>query len=70
MGQRDPQIVLSRSLGIPLSAQEGRARASLVVQGYLAHKKTPPPGTLKWVYAEDPMVVLGVWHFMVGEVPL
>ena len=31
---------------------------SPAIQGYLAHKKTPPPRTLQWAYAEDPMVVL------------
>ena len=28
-------------------------------QGYLAHKKQPPPRTLQQAYAQRPMVVLG-----------
>ena len=28
-------------------------------QGYLAHKKYPPPRTLQWDYAQVPMVFLG-----------
>ena len=31
----------------------------LHVQWYLAHKKTPPRGTLQQAYAQGPMVVLG-----------
>jgi hypothetical protein len=29
------------------------------LQEYLAHKKQPPPSTLQWDYAQDPLVVLG-----------
>ena len=29
------------------------------LQGYLAHKKLPPPRTLQWAYAQGPTVVLG-----------
>ena len=29
------------------------------LQGYLAHKKQRPPGTLQQDYAQDPMVVIG-----------
>ena len=29
------------------------------VQGYLAHKKHPPPRTLQWGCAQGPMVALG-----------
>ena len=29
------------------------------VQGYLTHKKTPPPRTQQWVYAYGPVEVLG-----------
>ena len=32
---------------------------SLGVQGYLAHKKRPPPRTLQKAYAQGPTVVLG-----------
>ena len=31
----------------------------LSLQGYLAHQKQRPPGTLKWKYAEGPIVVVG-----------
>jgi hypothetical protein len=41
------------------------------LQGYLAHKKAPPPWTLRWAYAYGPMVILGVGGgFLLGEVPL
>jgi len=33
------------------------------VQGYLAHKKTHPPGTLPLACAKGPREVLGGWVF-------
>ena len=36
-----------------------RPQTGTDVQGYLAHKKERPPGTLQWEYAEGPMVVIG-----------
>ena len=39
------------------------------LQGYLTHKKLPPPGTLQKAYA--PMVVLGgVGQLLISEIPL
>ena len=35
------------------------------VQGYLAGKKTQPPGTLLWAYAKGPRGVLEGWTFSV-----
>ena len=40
------------------------------VQWYLADKKTHLPRTLPQAFAWGPMVVLGVEHFLVGEVTL
>ena len=31
----------------------------VLLQGHLAHEKTPPPRTLQWAFAKGPMVVLG-----------
>ena len=39
-----------------------------LVQGYLVHQKTPAPRTLLPAYAEDPTVVPGGGHFLIGEV--
>jgi hypothetical protein len=39
-------------------------------QGYLAHKKTPPPRTQQQAYAQGPMVVLGGGRLLMNEVPL
>ena len=33
------------------------------LQGYLAHKKTPPRRTLQNAYAYGPMVAIGRWAF-------
>ena len=38
--------------------QGGLVWAMPVIQGYLAHKKTPPPRTLQFAYAWGHMVVL------------
>ena len=40
------------------------------LQGYLAHKKQPPPRTLQEDNVEGPLVVLGGWVFLMSEVPL
>ena len=40
------------------------------VQGYLAHKKLPPPRTLPQAYAQGPRVVLGGGLFLMSEVAL
>jgi len=39
-------------------------------QGYLAHKKTPPPRTLQQAEAWDPTIVLGGVRVPVSEVTL
>ena len=39
-------------------------------QGYLAHKKHPPPGTLEWDYIQGPRVALRGWLLLMTEVPL
>ena len=36
------------------------------VQGYLAGKKTQPPGTLLWAYAKGPRGVLEGWASSYG----
>ena len=38
-------------------------------QGYIAHKKQQLPRTLHYDYAYGPMVVIGVWLFILSEVP-
>ena len=48
----------------------GRGRGALDVQGYLAHKKLPPPRTLQWADAYGPRAVLGGGQFLMSEVPL
>ena len=40
------------------------------VQGYLAHKKLPPPRTLQQAYAKGHIVILGGWTLFRGEIPL
>ena len=45
-------------------------RKDLTLQGYVAHKKPPPPRSLQYAYAWGPMVVLGCGRFLVNEVPL
>ena len=40
------------------------------LQGYLAHKKHPPPRTLQWDYTYGPMVILGGVLFLMSEVLL
>ena len=63
-----PTLSLSRSM-----TMVGDERPSWVgrpLQGYVAHKKSPPPGTLQQAYAKGPMVILGGWAFLMGEVPL
>ena len=40
------------------------------VQGYLAHKKTPPFRTLLQADAWGPTIVLGGVHLLMSEVPL
>ena len=40
------------------------------IQGYLAHKKLLPPGTIQQDYAQGPTVVLGGGVFLMSEVPL
>ena len=40
------------------------------VQGYLAHKKLPPPRILQQAYAWGPRAVLGRVKFLMSEVPL
>ena len=45
-------------------------RLLVAVQGYLAHQKHPPPGTLQWGHARGPMVVLeGGGLFLMSVVP-
>ena len=36
------------------------------LQGFLAHKNTPSPRTMKWDSILDPMVVLGMGAYLVG----
>ena len=45
-------------------------RSGPVVQGYLAHEKSPPPRTQQQDHAQGPMGVLRGWVFLMGEVPL
>ena len=40
------------------------------LQGYLAHEKAPPRGTLQQPYAHGRMVVLRGGRFLMSEVPL
>ena len=40
------------------------------IQGYLDNKKQPPRRTLRKPYAQEPMVILGGWVFLMREVPL
>ena len=44
--------------------------AGPAAEGYLAHKKMPPPRTLQKAYAKGPMVVLRRWRFLMNEIPL
>ena len=54
-----------------LASHESRPRARVEhLQGYLAHKKHPPPRTLQSDYTSGPTVVLGVGLFLMSEVPL
>ena len=41
----------------------GSASSTFGLQGYLAHKKSPPPRTLQWDHAYSPRRVLGGWAF-------
>jgi hypothetical protein len=45
-------------------------RFASALQGYLAHKKAPPPRTLQHAHASGPMLVLGGGRFLMSEVPL
>ena len=40
------------------------------MQGYLAHKKPPPPRTLPQAYAWGPTAALRGARFLISEVPL
>jgi len=40
------------------------------LQGYVAHKKQPPPRTLQQDYAWGPIVLLREGSFLMSEVPL
>ena len=40
------------------------------LQGYLVHKKHPPPRSLPWAYAQGPTVALGGGMIRMSEVPL
>jgi hypothetical protein len=44
-----------------LALRHARCISVEVFKGYLAHKKTPPPRTLPWAYAQGPRGVLGGW---------
>jgi len=50
---------LVQALGVDGVQADAPAGAAEALQGYLAHKKTPPPRTLQEPYAWGPMVVLG-----------
>ena len=47
-----------------------RVAGGLSLQGYLAHHQLPPLRTLRYDYAEGPMVVLGGALFLMSEVSL
>ena len=49
--------------GLERGLTVGRLSREGYLQGYLAHKKTPPPMTLQWTYAQNPTGVLGGWAF-------
>ena len=51
-------------------ASNVRALLDPALQGYLAHKKPPPPRTLRWPCAWGTTVVLGGWRFLRSEVAL
>ena len=44
-----------------LALRHARCISVEAFKGYLAHKKTPPPRTLPWAYAQGPRGVLGGW---------
>ena len=49
------ELTSERAPGLEAFGDAERMR----VQGYLAHKKPSPHGTLQWTHAYGPMVVLG-----------
>ena len=53
---------------VPLDSGSGDVHTARV-QGYLNHKKHPPPRTLQKPYASGPMMILGGWVFPVNEIP-
>ena len=54
-------------LSLALTIQRIRSRSA---QGYLAHKKAPPPRNLQKAYAYGPTVLVGGGAFLISEVPL
>ena len=56
--------------GLGATRSSGTEPDAQTLQGYVAHKKQPPPRTLKWAYAQGPTVALGGGKFLMSEVPL
>ena len=52
------------------SHRRGAFLEAVLVQGYIANKRQPPPRTLQLDYTLGPMVVLGGLQFLMIEVPL